>query len=103
MEISIHTHNVELTPRLRSHVEKKTGKLDRYMPDLAEVRVDLTSQNTRSAVERQVAQITIRDDRGTILRAEERSNDIFAAIDTVVDKLYRRINRYRGKRRQGRL
>ena len=50
--------------------------------------------------ERQVAQITVRDERGTILRAEERSNDMFASVDAVVDKLYRQINRYRGKRRR---
>ncbi|MGD8805045.1 MAG: ribosome-associated translation inhibitor RaiA [Chloroflexota bacterium] len=98
MDISITSHNVELTERLRGHVEKKTAKLDRYMPNLAEVRVELTTQNTRSAVERQVAQITIRDDRGTILRAEERDADMFAAVDAVVDKLYRQIKRYRGKR-----
>jgi putative sigma-54 modulation protein len=102
MEISIVTHNVDLTSRLRDHVEKKTGRLDRYMPNLTDVRVDLSSQNTRSAVERQVAQITIRDNRGTILRAEERSSDMFAAVDAVVDKLYRRIKRYRGKIIQGR-
>jgi putative sigma-54 modulation protein len=102
MDISITTHNVDLTTRLRSHVEKKAGRLDRYMPDLTDVRVDLSSQNTRSAVERQSAQITIRDDRGTILRAEERSNDMFAAVDAVVDKLYRQIKRYRGKRRDNR-
>jgi putative sigma-54 modulation protein len=47
-----------------------------------------------------VAQITIRDDRGTILRAEERNSDIFAAIDSVIDKLYRQIERYRGKRQK---
>jgi len=98
MEISINAHNVELTQRLRDHVERKTAKLDRYMPNLAEVRVDLSTQNTRSAVERQTAQITIRDDRGTILRAEERDADMFAAVDAVVDKLYRQIKRYRGKR-----
>jgi len=102
MDISINTHNVELTTRLQEHVERKTSRLDRFMPNLTEVRVELSSQNTKSAVERQVAQITVRDNRGTILRAEERSNDMFAAIDAVVDKLYRRINRYRGKRRQGR-
>jgi putative sigma-54 modulation protein len=68
------------------------------MPNLAEVRVDLSTQNTRSATQRQVAQLTIRDDRGTILRAEERNSDMFAAIDSVVDKLYRQIKRYRGKR-----
>jgi len=98
MDISINTHNVELTQRLQDHVEKKTAKLDRYMPNLVELRVELSTQNTRSAVERQVAQITARDDRGTILRAEERSSDMFAAVDAVVDKLYRQINRYRGKR-----
>jgi putative sigma-54 modulation protein len=100
MDISINTHNVDLTQKLQTHVERKTSRLDRYMPNLTDVRVDLSSQNTRSAVERQVAQITIRDNRGTILRAEERSNDMFAAIDAVVDKLYRQIKRYRGKRRK---
>ncbi|MCI0399027.1 MAG: ribosome-associated translation inhibitor RaiA [Chloroflexi bacterium] len=102
MEISINVHNVDLTPRLQSHVERKTGRLDRYMPDLTDVRVELAAENTRSANERQVAQITVRDNRGTILRAEERSNDMFAAVDQVVDKLYRQIKRYRGKRRKDR-
>ena len=100
MELSVNGRNMEVTTRLRNYVEKKTGKLDRYMPNLAEVHVDLSESNARNVVERQVAQITIRDNRGTILRAEERSNDMFASIDAVIDKLYRQINRYRGKRRR---
>ncbi len=100
MEITIHGHNIDITPRLRSYVEKKTGRLDRYMPNLSTVHVDLTEENTRSAIDRQVAQVTIRDNRGTILRAEERSSDMFAAIDQVVDKLYRQIHRYQGKRKR---
>lgn len=100
MELSIQGHNLEITERVRNYVEKKTARLDRYMPNLNTVTVDLTTENTRSAVERQVAQVTIRDDRGTILRAEERNSDIFAAIDAVIDKLYRQIERYRGKRKR---
>ncbi|MFN2118665.1 MAG: ribosome hibernation-promoting factor, HPF/YfiA family [Candidatus Promineifilaceae bacterium] len=100
MEVAIHGHNLEVTTRLQNYIEKKVGRLDRYMPNLSSVRVDLTSEHTRSAIERQVAQITIRDDRGTILRAEERNSDIFAAIDSVIDKLYRQIERYRGKRQK---
>jgi putative sigma-54 modulation protein len=100
MEVAIHGHNLEVTTRLQNYVEKKVGRLDRYLPNLSSVRVDLTSEHTRSAVERQVAQITIRDDRGTILRAEERNSDIFAAIDSVIDKLYRQIERYRGKKQR---
>ncbi|WP_420641776.1 ribosome hibernation-promoting factor, HPF/YfiA family [Candidatus Leptofilum sp.] len=100
MELSVNGRNMEVTTRLRNYVEKKTGKLDRYMPNLAEIHVDLSETNARNVVERQVAQITIRDNRGTILRAEERSNDMFASVDAVVDKLYRQISRYRGKRRR---
>jgi putative sigma-54 modulation protein len=100
MELLINGHNMEVTPRLYEYVEKKTERLDRYMPDLIERRVDLSAVNAKSAVERQVAQITIRDKRGTILRAEESSNDMFTAIDAVVDKLYRQIERYRGRRRR---
>ena len=100
MELQIFSNNMDVTPRLRSYVEKKTARLDRYMPNLTTIQVELAMENTRSAVQRHVAEITIRDERGTILRAEERNSDMFAAIDAVVDKLYRQIERYRGKQRQ---
>lgn len=98
MELSVNGKNIDITTRLRNYVEKKVERLDRYMPNLEEVRVDLSTQKARNAVERQVAQVTIRDRRGTMLRAEEHNNDIFAAIDAVVDKLYRQIRRYRGQK-----
>lgn len=101
MEIMIHSEGIEVTDRLRNYVEKKTTRLDRYMP-IAEVRVDLTEEGTRSADQRYIAQVTLREERGTILRAEERSSDMFTSVDAVVDKLYRQINRYRGKRRRNR-
>ncbi len=59
--------------------------------------MDLTVENTRSAAHSQVAQLTVRV-RGKILRAEERTRDMFASIDAVLDKMYRQIERYKGKR-----
>jgi putative sigma-54 modulation protein len=97
MELSISARNMEMTARLREHVERKVEKLDRYLPSIDEARVDLTVENTRSAAHRQVAQLTVWVP-GTILRAEERSQDMFAAIDAVLDKMYRQIARYKGKR-----
>lgn len=100
MEISIHGHNMTVSTRLQNYVEKKTARLDRYMPNIESVRVDLTSQKARNVGERKVAQLTVRDQRGTILRAEENNNDMFAAVDAVVDKLYKQMRRYRGKQRR---
>ncbi len=99
MELEILALDMELTQRLRNYAEKKTARIDRYLPNLTSVRVELSQESTRSAVDRHVAEITIRDERGTILRAEERNSDIFAAIDAVTDKIYRQIERYRGKRK----
>jgi len=96
MKLTIQAHNVELTDWLQQYVEKKIGKLDRYLPDLAEAFVELREEKTRSAADRAVAQVTLRSPR-TILRAEERTGDMFASIDAVADKLERRIERYKGK------
>ena len=97
MKLTIQAHNLELTDYLRQYVEKKIGRLERYLPDIDEARVELREEKTRSAKDRAVAQVTIRV-RGTILRAEERSGDMFASIDAVTDKLERRIERFKGKR-----
>ena len=100
MKPKIFARDIKLSKRLREHVERKTARLDRYMPNMLDLRVDLSEQNARNVNERQVAQMTLRDKHGTILRAEERHADIFAAVDMVVDKLYRQIKRYRDKRKR---
>ena len=98
MEVSISTRNLDTTPRLQEYVERKVNRLDRYLPDIDEAQVDLKVENARSAAHRQVAQLTIRTTHGTILRAEERAADMFMSIDAVMDKMYRQMARYKGKR-----
>ncbi len=97
MQIIITGKNMEVTDWLRDYVEKKVNKLDRYLPDASEARVELSALNRKSASDRHVVQLTLRSDR-TILRAEERAEDITAAFDSVVDKMHRQISRYKGKR-----
>jgi putative sigma-54 modulation protein len=73
-----------------------------YLNEIEETRVDLSYVKTaRSASDRQVAEITARG-KGFILRSEERSDDIFAAFDTAIDKMQRRMERYKGKHYRGR-
>jgi putative sigma-54 modulation protein len=98
MDLTIKGKNVEVTDRLRNYVEKKIGKLDRYLPSISEAWVELSTEAARAAQDRQVCQVTVRSN-GTILRAEERSDDMFTSIDTVLDKMYRQIARYKGKRK----
>ena len=98
MKLIIHGRNIEMTDRLREYVEKKVSRLDRYTSDITEARVELATESARSAEHRQVAQLTLRA-KGKLLRAEERADDIFASIDTMINKMHRQIARYKGKRR----
>jgi putative sigma-54 modulation protein len=98
MQLIIKAKNIEVTEWLREYVETKIGKLDRYLPSVSEARVELSTEKVKSAQDRQVVQVTLRSN-GTILRAEERTDDIFASIDAVSDKIHRQIARYKGKRR----
>jgi putative sigma-54 modulation protein len=96
MQIIVTTKNVELSDWLRSYVERKVGKLDRYLPTIDEARVELSVHKTRSIGDSQVVQLTLRAN-GAILRSEERSADMQASIDAVMDKITRQIERYKGK------
>ena len=100
MDLSIKGKNVEVTDRLNDYVEQKIGKLDRYLPSISEVWVELSTEGARAAQDRQVCQVTVRAN-GSILRAEERSDDMFTSIDAVLDKMYRQIARYKGEQIRG--
>ena len=94
--------NMRLTDNVREYVEKKAAKLERYLHEIDEVRVELShAKSARSALDRQVAQITVHG-KGFILRSEERADDIHAAFDTALDKIQRQIDRYKGKHYRGR-
>ena len=97
MQLVLKGKNFVISDRVRDYVEKKIGKLDRYLPDINEARVEITQEKTRSAKDKNIVQVTLRAN-GTILRAEERSEAIYACIDTVADKIHRQIVRYKGKR-----
>ncbi len=86
-------HNMRLTDNTRDYVEKKAAKLERYLPGIEEVRVELSHiKSARSAQDRQVAQVTVHG-KGFILRSEERSDDIHAAFDAALDKMQHLLQR----------
>jgi putative sigma-54 modulation protein len=104
MDVTIRGENIKVTDALEDFAQKKLGKLDRYLPNITEVHLDLTRNHTKRGENITIAQITLRHARGAILRAEERiqgdgESSIQPAITAAVDKMYRQIDRFKGKRR----
>jgi putative sigma-54 modulation protein len=97
-KIEIVGRDFEVTDRIEDYVKKKVAKLDRHLSMIDETRIELSHvKSARSAIDRYVAQMTVRG-KGFILRSEERADDIRAALDAALEKLDRQVNRYKGKR-----
>lgn len=91
MRYTITGRNIEVTPGLRSAVEEKIGKLERYFSPDTEAIVTLSVQKDKQKIE-----VTI-PVKGNIIRAEQASNDMYVSIDLVEEIIERQIKKYRKK------
>jgi len=89
-------NNVEVSETLEAYVEKRIGKLDRYLPTISEGKVEISREGAKQPEQRFIVQVTL-DSKGVLIRAQEKSKDIRTAIDKVVNVLSKRIERYKGK------
>ncbi|GBF35558.1 ribosomal subunit interface protein [Desulfocucumis palustris] len=82
---------MEVTVALKDYVEKRLGKLDKYMENLGEAQVTMSVEKETHRIE-----VTI-PINGMILRGEESTGDMYASIDQVVEKLEKQVERYKGR------
>ena len=104
MDISIHGDGIKISDGLDQYTRSRVDKLDRYLPNIAHVGVELAIIRTHRGADIAIAQITVQHARGAILRAEERldienRDTIRYAINKAVDKLHRQIDRFKSKRK----
>lgn len=90
MNITVRGKNLELTNALKEYVEKRIGKLNKYL-DIDEATVTLTVEKGSHKVE-----VTM-PVNGMILRGEEATGDMYSSIDLVFEKLEKQINKYKAK------
>lgn len=89
-------NNLELSETVESYVQKKIGKLSRYLPTITEGKVEISHEGAKVPEQRFTVQVTL-DSKGVIIRAQEKSDDVRTAIDRIADVLSKRIERYKGK------
>jgi putative sigma-54 modulation protein len=89
MKINIHGEKVKITPSIKSYVDEKVAKLDKYFenPDDITANVKIKVRN-----DEQIIEVTVPTNDFT-LRREESNSDLYAAIDLVIDKLERQIRK----------
>ncbi len=91
MQINISGRHVEVTPALRDYVTSKMERLERHIDNITTMQVTLSIEK-----QRQIADANIHIS-GAELFAQSESQDMYASIDALVDKLDRQILKHKGK------
>lgn len=91
MQINIRGRNMEITPALQEYAEKRLGKLKKLLSPEAEVQATLSVVKENHIVD------VIISIGGLLLKGEEATQDMYASIDLVVDKLERQMHKYKTK------
>lgn len=107
MNITVHGLNFKVHENTEEYALRKLERLERYMPRIRDIRLELSLHNSKRGEDFTIAQLTVVHERGAILRAEEtqpgrNQTALEAVITETVDKMYRRISRFQGKRRDHR-
>jgi putative sigma-54 modulation protein len=91
MQLNVSGHHVDITDSLREYVESKIERLERHFDLVSDVHCILTVEKLRHKAE---AKVNV---NGGTIYAETTEDDMYAAIDRLVDKLDRRVRKYKEK------
>jgi len=91
MNIIVTGRHLEITPALKSYVEKKVIRFDRYLSNISEAIVTLYVEKYRHKAE------VLLKVNGVLIQAEGITGDVYASIDEVTEKLERQIKKYKEK------
>ena len=91
MQLNLTGHHVDITPALRDYVREKLDKLERHFEHVTNVNVVLTVEK-----QKQRAEASVNVAKGQLF-ADASSEDMYAAIDALIDKLDRQILKHKEK------
>jgi len=94
MNLTISGHHLELTPAIREHVQNKLERIRRHFDHVIDVAVILSVDKLPEKEKRQKAEINLRV-RGKDIHCESIAQDMYAAIDLLIDKLDRQVMKYK--------
>ena len=96
MDITVTFRHIEPTESLKAYAEEKASKIDKYFDFPVEVHIVLEVEKFR-----RIADVTL-NANGTVIKAIEETEDMYSAIDQVMDKIEKQVKRFRDKTRKRR-
>lgn len=92
MKLSVTFRHMDTSEAIKQHVEDKLDRLNKYFPDPVAAQVVLSTERHRHQID-----VSITLSNGTAIKGKEVADDMYTAVDLVMDKIDRQIRRYKDK------
>lgn len=96
MNLTISGHHLEVTPALREYVLTKLDRITRHFDQVVDINVLLSIEKQKEKEKRQKAEVTLHV-KGKDIFVESAHQDLYAAIDELMDKLDRQVCRHKDR------
>jgi putative sigma-54 modulation protein len=96
MNLTISGHHLDVTPALREYVLTKLDRVTRHFDQVVDISVLLTVEKLKEKERRQKAEVTLHA-KGKDIFVEQSHEDLYAAIDQLMDKLDRQVCKHKDK------
>jgi len=96
MNLTISGHHLDVTPPLREYVLNKLDRVRRHFDQVVDVNVILSVEKKKEKEQRQKAEVTLHV-KGRDIFVEQSHEDLYAAIDQLMDKLDRQVVRHKDR------
>jgi putative sigma-54 modulation protein len=98
MELQITGTNTEINEATHRRIENKFGKLNKHLPDIIDIKVEVTEENTKSPQQHYLVRASVNSGDGrSSFHGEERAEDLFQAVDKVAAVMTRQLEKRKGK------
>lgn len=91
MKLNIKGRNIELTDALRQYIEKRINKFEKFLAELSEAVVTISTEKFTHKID------VLLKVNGHLIQAEGKTEDLYSAVDQVVEKLEKQILKYKEK------
>ena len=92
MKLSVTFRHMDPSEALKEHVEDKLGRLKKYFPDPVRAQVVFSTERHRQKID-----VSITLSNGATIQGKETAEDMYTAVDLVMDKIDRQIRRHKDK------
>ncbi|HBN07906.1 MAG TPA: ribosome-associated translation inhibitor RaiA [Cyanobacteria bacterium UBA8530] len=96
MDLVVKGKNIDVTDSLRDYAQKKLGRITKNIQGVIETQVELSVIKNKSVPDNQIAEVTLIAN-GTVIRGVETTDNMYASIDLVSDKIERQLRKYHDK------